>query len=207
MAILIPRFILVEQFSQRLANGPHRLACAVLVLDQGKADKFIPILPKPNSRRDGNLGLGKEKLGELDRAHPLTALGNLCPDKHRSLGFFDLPSDPCQAIDQGIAALTIELTNLFHAILRAVQRVNGGYLDWLKDPIIQVALDPGQGMDHFSVADGKAYPPPRHVITFGKREELDADLLGAGNLKEAWRLVAVEGDVRIGQIVDDEQLL
>src|SRR3989338_3285860 len=62
-------------------------------------------------------------------------------------------------------------------------------------------------MDHFSVANGKAYPPSRHVIAFGKREEFDADFLGAGDLKEARRLVAVEGDVRIGQIVDDQEIM
>ncbi len=61
--------------------------------------------------------------------------------------------------------------------------------------------------DHLAVADGEADPPARHVVALRQREELDADVLRARHLQEARRLVAVEDEVGVGEVVHDQQLV
>jgi len=56
--------------------------------------------------------------------------------------------------------------------------------------------------DQLGVAGHKADPPAGHVVALGEREELDRDVLGARHLQDRRRHVAVEHDVRIGEIVD-----
>ena len=62
-------------------------------------------------------------------------------------------------------------------------------------------------MDDLLVADAKADAPTRHVVALRQREELDADVLGARHLEKTRRLIAVECQIGIGQIVDDDEAM
>src|SRR5262249_18523416 len=55
------------------------------------------------------------------------------------------------------------------------------------------------------VAAYEPEPPARHVVGLRRREELDANFLRAGHLEERRRLVAIEREIRIGEIVDHHQ--
>ena len=72
-------------------------------------------------------------------------------------------------------------------------------LDRLKNTVVEITLDPRQSVDDFLVADAKADTPARHVVAFRQREKFDADILGARHLEKTRRLVAVEGQIGIGQ--------
>src|SRR5919109_3117480 len=62
-------------------------------------------------------------------------------------------------------------------------------------------------MNDSAVADGKADSPSWHAITLGKREKLHPKLFGAGNLQKTGRLITVEGKIRVGEIVHDDQVM
>ena len=61
--------------------------------------------------------------------------------------------------------------------------------------------------DHLAVADREADAPARHVVALREREELDADVLGARHLQEARRLVAVEAEVGVGEVVHHQHVV
>jgi len=48
---------LAEPLTQGLAYGPYGLTGAVLVFDEGKTDKVVPILPEAQARRDRDFSL------------------------------------------------------------------------------------------------------------------------------------------------------
>jgi hypothetical protein len=70
------------------------------------------------------------------------------------------------------------------------------------DAVIQVALDARQRVDDLRVAQAIADAPAGHVVALRHGEDLDGVLLGAIHLEDAGRLVAVEADVGVGEIVD-----
>src|ERR1044071_5817193 len=131
----------------------------------------------------------------------------LCPHKHCAFGFIDFPTGAIQTFDQTVSALLVHQANLFHAILRPVERLNGRDLDRLKNAIIKVTFDPRQGVDDVPITDRKSDPPTRHVIAFRKREKFDSAFLSARHLEKARRLVAIEGNIGISQIVDNDKLV
>ena len=61
----------------------------------------------------------------------------------------------------------------------------------------------GEGGDEHGVADHESDAPAGHVVALRQREELDGDVFCAGDFKHAGRLVAVEGDVGVGEVVDE----
>src|SRR5207253_3301045 len=185
---------------ERLLDAANRLSRAVLVLDETQADVLVAVLAKPDARRHRDLGLVQEQLGEFQRAHGSVRVWDAGPDKHGRQGFFDLPSDAVQSVDQGIAPVPIELHGFLDAVLGAVQCDDGGDLDRLEDAVVEVALDLLQGSDHLGIAHTEPHPPARHVVALGEGEELHAHVLGAGGLEKARGLVPIEDDVRIGQV-------
>ena len=89
------------------------------------------------------------------------------------------------------------------ALLRAFERGDGGDLDGREGAVVEVALEAREGGDEHRVADHEADAPAGHVVALRQSEELDGDVFGAGNLEDAGRLVAVEGDVGVGEVVDE----
>src|SRR5688500_6137023 len=62
-------------------------------------------------------------------------------------------------------------------------------------------------MDDFFVADTKTNAPSRHIVALRQGEKLHADILRARHLEKARRLVAVESQIGISKIVNDEEAM
>ncbi len=59
--------------------------------------------------------------------------------------------------------------------------------------------------DHPGIAADEAEPPAGHVVRLRGREDLDADVARARHLEERWRLIAVEREIGVREVVDDHQ--
>src|ERR687889_1493595 len=62
-------------------------------------------------------------------------------------------------------------------------------------------------MNDIFIPDGEADPPTRHVVALGKREELNANLLRAGDLQKTRGSIAVEGQIGVSQIMDHDKIV
>ena len=60
--------------------------------------------------------------------------------------------------------------------------------------------------DDLGVADEEAHAPPRHRERLRERVELDRDVLRARHLQDRRRLVAVEAEVGVREVVHDDDL-
>ncbi len=130
-------------------------------------------------------------------------LWDLCPDEHSCLGRGDLPAELVEAFDEDVAAAAVDVADFGDAVLRPLQREDAGDLDGREGAVVEVAFEAGEGVHEDGVADHEADAPAGHVVALGEGEELDGDVFGAGDLKDAGGLVAVEGDVGVGEIVDE----
>src|SRR2546430_13724481 len=68
----------------------------------------------------------------------------------------------------------------------------------------KLVFDAAEGGPPPGVSTHKSHAPARHVVALREREKLDRDVLRTGNLQHARRTIAVEDDIRVGKIVDDE---
>src|SRR5260370_22101167 len=85
--------------------------------------------------------------------------------------------------------------------LPAVQGLDRSPLDGLEDAGVDVGLQlPNQG-HQVRPSTHPADAPAGHVVRLRQRVELEADLLGAVDLEDAERPVAVERDLRIRRVV------
>src|SRR6266571_5268075 len=191
--------------ASQVLEAPQRLANPLLVLDEGEAHVALTVLAEADARRDGHLRVLDEELGEFERAHRAEGLGDRRPHEHRPLGLGDRPAHLVEPVDERVAALAVDLVDLADDRLVALQRDDPGDLDGLEDAVVEIRLDPRERVDHprISAAEGEA--PAGHVVRLRQREELDADVLRAGHLEERGRPVAVEGEVRVGEVVDDHE--
>src|SRR2546422_2240232 len=82
-----------EPARERAADAAHRLARAVLVLDEREAHVVVTVLAEADARRDRDLGLLQEELRELERAHRLESVRDLGPHEHRRLGLRHVPAE------------------------------------------------------------------------------------------------------------------
>ncbi len=76
-------------------------------------------------------------------------------------------------------------------------------LDGREGAVVEVALEAREGVDEHRIADHEADAPAGHVVALGQSEELDGDIFCAGNFEDAGRLVAVEAEVGVGEVVDE----
>src|SRR5262249_49860167 len=130
-----------ERATERLADAAHRLPGSVLVLDEREAHVLVPVLAEADARRHRHLSLREQELRGLERTHGAEGLGNTAPDEHRRLRLGDLPAGTGETLAQHVAPHLVALGVLAHAVLRAVERMDGGDLDRLEHPVIEIALD------------------------------------------------------------------
>ena len=147
----------------------------------------------------------EHELGELQRSGPRVALRDPAPDEHRGLRGIDLPSAQSQPLDERVPPLAVRFRSLAGEFLAFAQRDDRGDLDGLEHAVVQVALDARQRVDHLRVSQAEADPPARHAVALRHREDLDADLLGPGNLQQRRRPVSVERDVGVGEVVHEHR--
>src|SRR5262245_16031951 len=131
-------------------------------------------------------------------------IGNFGPHEHRAFRRRDVPPGRVQPLDQSVAAFAIDFDDLGHHVIAVAQGDDGRDLNRLEHAVIEVAFDPGQGSDRLAVTDAEAHPPPGHRVTLRHREHLDRHVLRPWRLQDARRLVAVESQIGVRQIVDDQ---
>jgi hypothetical protein len=88
-----------------------------------------------------------------------------------------------------------------------VHRHDRSDLDRLKRAVVEIRLQSCERLHDFGVPDDEADPPARHRKRLGQRVQLDSDLHSPIGLEDRRRHMAVEGEVGVGEIVDDEQFL
>src|SRR5690606_25557999 len=118
----------------------HRLADAVLVLDQRHAQITLAVFAEADAGRDRDLGFLKQQLRELERAEllELRRYGN--PREHAGRRTRHIPAGGLQATDQDIAPLAVKLAQLGHAVLRAVEGGGRRDLDRRERSVVAIGL-------------------------------------------------------------------
>ena len=85
------------------------------------------------------------------------------------------------------------------------QRHDGRDLDGLENAVVVISLDRLERTQHVAIAGGEAHAPAGHVVALGHRREFAADALGPFDRQETRRLISVEADVAIGEVVNHEE--
>ena len=159
--------------------------------------------PKPMPGDTATWAFSRSSLANSSEPRVAETLGDGRPDEHGAAWLIHGPTGAAQAVDQDVAAFLIGRADLPGVLFAFAQGDDGGDLDGLEDAVIQIALDARQGADHARIAHAEAHAPSRHVVAFRHGEDLHGDILGAFHLQDAGRLIAVEAQVGVGEIVDD----
>ena len=96
----------------RRLEAAQGLPDAVLVLDEGEADVALAVLAEADARRDRDLALLDQHLGELERAHGAERVGDGRPHEHRAPRLGHRPADLVEPVDEHVAALAVQLDDL-----------------------------------------------------------------------------------------------
>ena len=96
--------------------------------------------------------------------------------------------------------------DLVDAVLRAVERGGGGHLHRREGAVVEIGLHARQRADQPLVADGEAHAPAGHGVRLRQRGELHRDVDGARHLQHRGRRIAVEVDLRVGEVGQDDQV-
>src|SRR3954471_12478609 len=91
--------VLVLTLGEERLHPARGLADAVLVLDQGDADKALPFLAEADAGADRDPSLGQQPLGKLHRAHRAILLRDRRPGEHARRGRRDLPAGTAETFD------------------------------------------------------------------------------------------------------------
>ena len=118
-----------------------------------------------------------------------------------------LPAQALKTVAQGIATLLVLQTLRLDLIARTVQAGDSSLLDREEHTKVDLAAQLGKGRDHILAADQKADAGTGDVKRLGEREELNAHLKRAGILQEAAARLAIEHDVGVRVVMDDEQVV
>ena len=115
-----------------------------------------------------------------------------------------LPAQALKTVAQGIAALLVLQTLRLDLIARTVQTGDSSLLDREEHTKVDLAAQLGKGRDHVLAADQKADTRTGDVKRLGEREELNAHLERTGILQEASARLAVEHDVGVRVVVNNQ---
>ena len=166
----------------------------------------VAVLPEAEARRDGDVGLLHQHLGEGDRPHRAEFLRERRPGEHGSVRERNIPPRLAEMLDQDVAPAAIGRADFLNAILRPVQRRCGRHLDRRKGAVIEIGFHPRQRVDEAGVAHRHADAPARHGVGFRQGIHLDGDVLRAFDLKDRGRRIA-EIDLAVGKVRHDDQLM
>src|SRR5439155_1361998 len=122
----------------------ERLSDALLVLDESEPDIALAVLAEADARGDRDLALLDQHLGELERSHGAESVGNGCPHEHGALGLGHGPADLVEPVHEDVAALLVELHDVAHHGLLALQGDDGRDLDGLEGQDEHLGLGPGK---------------------------------------------------------------
>ena len=113
----------------------------------------------------------------------------------------------CSALHHHVAPLLVGLPDLLDAFLRPFQRDDRRHLDRREAAVVVVALDARQRVHQLLVADHEADAPAGHVVALRHGEELDRHVARARHLHDRRRLVVVEHDVGVGEVVHHQDVV
>src|SRR5665811_1087121 len=201
----MPHPTAIRSALEELADGSGGLADALFVFHQGEAHVAFAEGAKPNSRGDGNRRFLQDEFGEFQGAVGAVFFGDRGPQKHRAARFFHRPAGAVQAIHQNFGALLVNSADLPGVLFALAEGDDAGDLHGLENAVVQVALDARQRGDHFRIAKTETHPPAGTVVALGERENLHRHILGALHLENAGRLITIETQVGVGEIVHDER--
>ncbi len=133
-------------------------------------------------------------------------LGDLCPGEHRPPRRGYVPAGAKQAAHKHISPVLVGVAYFCGKVLIFVHHDRRGDLDWLERAVVQVALQLRKRCYGFGVADTECNSPASHRKGLRQAVELDRDVLGSLRLQDRRRLVAVEADIGIGEVVHEQDL-
>ena len=118
------------------------------------------------------------------------------------------PASPirCKPVDQRVAPLAVILADGLGLFRQFVQRHRAGDLDWLKNPVVQIALDLAQRPHQFRIAQGKAPTrQPGMLKLFDSEKNSMPTSMAPGALQQAGRLIAVEDEIGVSEVVHNDE--
>ena len=89
----------------------------------------------------------------------------------------------------------------------AIQRMGRSHLDRCEGTIVEIGFDPCQSRNQTLVANGKAHAPAGHGEGFRHRGELDGAVHGTWHFQHRRGRIAVEIDLRIGKVGEDDDVV
>src|SRR3954454_16834146 len=147
---------------EEAADVAGGLPNALFVFDQRQTHVVVPALAEADARRDRDIRLFDEQLGELEAAERPVGLGDLRPGEHRGAGAGDGPARLREAVYHDVAAALVGRAHLLDAIFRPVQGCGRSYLNRREGPVVQIGLHPRERGQEPLVADREADAPAGH---------------------------------------------
>ena len=168
----------------------------------------MPLTPRaePDTGRGSHLGLTDQEGAELERVEVSVRLRDRGPHEHRPLRPAHLPPDRGEAVAQCVTTALIDVSHVLGKLRGLVEGHRGRDLDRLERAIVEIALELRQGGHDLGVADQEGHPPASHGERLRHGVELNAPVLGSGDLENRRRVVPVEADIGVGVVVDDDQI-
>ena len=166
-----------------------------------------PPAPKPMPGLTATLGLARQANRGLEGAERAQRLGQRRPDEHRPERRLDGPARAGEPGAERVAAAPVDLAELARVIDGLAQRDGRGDLDRLERPVVEVRLQLCERGDDLGAADDEADAPAGHREGLRQAVELDRALGGAVGREHGRRLVAVEGDVGVREVVHEHEVV
>src|SRR4029450_2115578 len=108
-------FSVVGRSAAQVLEPAQRLTDALLVLHERETNVAFAVLAETNTRRHRDLRFLDEELGEPQRAEASEGFRNRRPHEHRALRLGHAPAELVEAVDQHVAALSVNLDDLLDA--------------------------------------------------------------------------------------------
>ena len=166
-----------------------------------------PPAPKPTPGLTATLASRARRTRGLEGAELAQRLGERRPDEHRPERRLDGPAGAGEPGAERVAAAPVDLAELARVVDRLAQRDGRRDLDRLERPVVEVRLQLRERGDDLGAADDEADAPAGHREGLRHAVELDRALGGAVGREHGRRLVAVEGDVGVREVVHEHEVV
>ena len=80
-------------------------------------------------------------------------------------------------------------------------------MDGREGAIVVVTLDSGKRVDQFFIAHHESDPPACHVVTLTHGEKLNRNVARTRDLHDRGRLEPIETNIRVGEIVNHQNIV
>ena len=166
-----------------------------------------PPAPKPTPGLTATLASRARRTAASREPSVAQRLRQRRPDEHRPERRLDGPARACEPGAERVPAAPVDLAELARVIDRLAQRDGRGDLDRLERPVVEVRLQLCERGDDLGAADDEADAPAGHREGLRHAVELDRALGGAVGREHGRRLVAVEGDVGVREVVHEHEVV